>query len=304
MRMSTRWKRKWILALLVLLIAAASMTTATFAWYIYQTSAHTTSIHMAVGTGATLQISTDKDDTASFRSKTEMKSFNGRLNPVSTNRITGGFQRAQAYHFTEGTAERPFMLAKFFEPSVENVDYYKTTLYLRANGEKRGIYVSAIDGDDADASKPIKTAIRVGLVVHEPGFYGEVTDADRDRVKEFIFELSSENNTTGRYNTYYGEPGHVLDCDKTDGSTVLFDSLLTEDNYCDYDETTGYVTLKPNTVELLRLGSDDPNDPKAFCAPVQIDVYVWLEGCDIDCTENLLGATLENLALHFAGENQ
>ena len=30
-------------------------------------------------------------------------------------------------------------------------------------------------------------------------------------------------------------------------------------------------------------------------------VYIWLEGCDKDCTQNLCSTTLRNLALSFAG---
>ena len=34
---------------------------------------------------------------------------------------------------------------------------------------------------------------------------------------------------------------------------------------------------------------------------VEVEVYIWLEGCDEDCTGNLSGTTLQNLALSFAG---
>ena len=33
----------------------------------------------------------------------------------------------------------------------------------------------------------------------------------------------------------------------------------------------------------------------------QIDLYIWLEGCDEDCTGNLSSQTLKNLAVSFAG---
>ena len=36
--------------------------------------------------------------------------------------------------------------------------------------------------------------------------------------------------------------------------------------------------------------------------PVRVDVYVWLEGCDPDCTNNLAATSLQSLALRFAGK--
>ena len=39
----------------------------------------------------------------------------------------------------------------------------------------------------------------------------------------------------------------------------------------------------------------------AFGTPMKVDVYLWLEGCDRDCTLNLGGQTMELLALKFAG---
>lgn len=302
MKVSKQLKSRLFMTLLALLAATASLVTATFAWYIYQTGAHTTNIKMAVGSGAKLQISNSKD--GDFRSATEMKAFTGTLNPVSTNRITGGFQRAERFKFEEGTGDRKFPLLKMFEAGREDADYYKTTLYIRANGKERGVYLADISYEDREEDKPISTALRIGLVVYEPGFYGEATDADRDRVKEFIFELNPDPNTGyEQYNTFYGVEGHVLDCDKTDGSTVQFDNLLTEDNYCIYDSESGLVSLKADSRELFKVKSPTDSDLREYCDPIQVDVYVWLEGCDKDCTMSLLGATLENLALSFACEN-
>ena len=34
---------------------------------------------------------------------------------------------------------------------------------------------------------------------------------------------------------------------------------------------------------------------------MKLDIYLWLEGCDEDCTLNLAGQTMRNLALSFAG---
>ncbi|MEE0301371.1 MAG: hypothetical protein UD162_06605 [Blautia sp.] len=41
----------------------------------------------------------------------------------------------------------------------------------------------------------------------------------------------------------------------------------------------------------------------AVGTPVEIEIYIWLEGCDEDCTANLCSQTLRNLAVSFAGVN-
>ena len=38
-----------------------------------------------------------------------------------------------------------------------------------------------------------------------------------------------------------------------------------------------------------------------FGESVEIELYIWLEGCDEDCTSNLCRQTLRNLAVSFAG---
>lgn len=300
MKMSNRLKQRLVMALIAILIALGVTVSATFAWYVYQTNAHTTNIHMAVGAGATLQISNEKDGV--YSSSTVMDSFPGFLNPVSTSRITGGFQKV--YGFTNGRENRPYVLANLFGVSEENIDYYKTSLFVRATGPDRGVYLSDIGFEDKDEENPISSAIRVGLVVHEPGFYGEVTVEDKNRVKEFVFEITEKHNPQAQYNTYNGEEGHVLDCEYTDGTTVLFEDLLNEKNYSIYNKDTGIMTLKENSVELFRVQGNVDDEDSEPGNPVQVDVYIWLEGCDADCTNNLCNTTLKNIALGFACESQ
>ena len=88
----------------------------------------------------------------------------------------------------------------------------------------------------------------------------------------------------------------MLDSTRTDGSTVPF-SVLTEANDCDYDVDTGSVSLRSDSARICTVsgGAD------GYGTPVEIDVYVWLEGCDEDCTRNLNGKTLTNIGFHFAG---
>ncbi|MBR1852615.1 MAG: hypothetical protein IJ794_05645 [Lachnospiraceae bacterium] len=283
--MSKRLKHSFILAAIVLLISFSSMVMVTFAWYIYQTGARTSDIHMAVGTGSSLQISNAYD--GEYGTATVMDEFQGLLNPVSTNRITGGFQKV--YGFSDGSENQPRLVASLFGAS-EKSDYYETTLYLRVSGERQRVYLADIGFEDDDPLNPISTAIRIGFVAHEPGQNQAVSG-------EYIFAINTADNPEAEYNTATGEEGYVLDCTKTDGTTVPMTNLYTSENFCDYNKENGSVTLTDKSLALFSLDGGNSGD---FGTPVQVDIYIWLEGCDKDCTNNLCDTTLKKIALAFA----
>lgn len=286
---SKHLKRRFASALFTLLMALLAVVAATFAWYIYHTSARTIRMHMAAGSGMSLEISNDFEDGYGYA--VELKAA-GKLNPVSTDKISGGFQKVT--EFTAESKNSSRLLASFFEPG-DNTDYYKTSLYLRTSSDKMTVYLSDIGYSDNDELNPISTAIRVGLVPHLPG-------KDTKAVGEYIFEINDKNNTddSAGYNTLKGEDGHVLDSSKRDGSTVPFDPYY-KDNFCNYDTDTGIVSLKPNSIPICTVEGDKNGRPGT---PVELTIYIWLEGCDRDCTRNLCDQTLSNLALSFAGYSE
>ena len=108
---------------------------------------------------------------------------------------------------------------------------------------------------------------------------------------------SDKKNPEAQYNTATGKEGYVLDCMKNDGTTVSF-TPYTSDAYCIYDNTTGQVELKENSLKLCTVSGTSDKEPGEL---VRIDLYIWLEGCDEDCTANLCSQTLKNLAVSFAG---
>ena len=278
-------RRRLTISILVVIITLCAVVSATYAWYIYNTSRHTTDVRMAAGAGANLQISNSYS--GEYGSAAVLESFNGQLEPVSTNKVTAGFQKATS--FIVGQGGPADLLAAGFDDS-EARDYYHTSMYLRTNGNDTDIYLADIGFEDSDEKVPISSAIRVGLVVHELGQNMSVSS-------EYIFAISDKKNPEARYNTATGKEGYVLDGVKKDGTTVPF-SPYTSDAYCIYDKNTGVVTLKKTSEKLCTITGDGHGKPGT---PVQIEVYIWLEGCDEDCTVNLCGETLKKLAVSFAG---
>ena len=280
--------RRLTAALVALLIALVAAAASVYAWYVYNTGRRTTNVRMAAGAGVSLQISSSYS--GQYGSAAVLDSFEGRLYPVSTNRISGGFQKA--VEFVKGTGNQPALVAGFFESDTGS-EYYKTSLFLRTTGTGSDVYLSDIGFEDSDEKNPISSAIRVGLVVHSPG-------RNQASAGEYIFEISHKKNPQAEYNTMTGQEGYVLDSSRTDGSTVPF-TPYTSDSYCNYDSNTGKVSLKRNSLKLCTLtgGTDG-----GAGTPTQVDVYIWLEGCDEDCTENLCDQTLRNLAISFAGVSE
>ena len=278
-------RRRLTISILVVIITLCAVVSATYAWYIYNTSRHTTDVRMAAGAGANLQISNSYS--GEYGSAAVLESFKGQLKPVSTNKVTAGFQKATS--FIVGQGGPADLLAAGFDDS-EVRDYYHTSMYLRTNGNDTDIYLADIGFEDSDEKVPISSAIRVGLVVHEPGQNMPVSS-------EYIFAISDKKNPEANYNTVTGKEGYVLDGVKKDGTTVPF-SPYTSDAYCIYDKNTGVVTLKKTSEKLCTITGDGHGKPGT---PVQIEVYIWLEGCDEDCTVNLCGETLKKLAVSFAG---
>ena len=278
-------KRRLTTAMIALLIAFMAMLAATYAWYVYNTGRHTTNVRMAAGAGANLQISNAYNGT--YGSAAVLQDFSGQLQPVSTNKISNGFQKV--VEFADGGDGQPELVASIFG-DVEKNEYYQTSLFLRTNGSDTDIYLSDIGFEDSNENSPISSAIRVGLVVHKAG-------QKQDAQGEYIFAISDKKNPQAEYNTATGKEGYVLDSTKKDGSTVAF-TPYTSDSYCIYNQNTGEVTLKKNSLKLCTISG--AGDGKAG-TPVEIEIYIWLEGCDEDCTANLCSQTLKNLAVSFAG---
>lgn len=278
-------ERSFIIAIVAFVLMLITFSATTFAWYVYQMNSHTTSIHMAVGTGISLQISNAYDQ--NFGTTAVLEEFQGQLTPVSTDRIQNGFQKVVG--FTEVDDSHPVPLANLFG-SVNQTEFYNTVLYVRSKGERSNVYLSDIGFEDDDAQFPISTGIRIGFLVHEPG-------RNKPVAQEYIFSLNQEHHAGAGYNTWQGEDGYVLDSTKTDGSVVRFDRLYSEDNFCIYDNNTGMVTLKDNSVPLFETQGDGNGN---YGEATQVDVYIWLEGCDQDCTNAITSKTLNNVALDFA----
>ena len=291
---STALRKKLLAAAIFMLLGLLTATVTTFAWYIYHTSGNTIEVQLTAGSSASLQISNQVD--GEYGTSTSLRVGNDdkpvALSPVSTDwidtsAVDGGFQAVET--FIDGDADRAYSLASVFG-KADTADFYHTQLFLRTSySGSLPIYVSQI-GESGTGEKLAK-ALRVGLVVEGGG--------------QFFFELDSTPGTTGKYNTekgYHSDGsyhGEVLKHDPKDGENgeVVTITTYDQDNMCVYDRDTGKVSLKSGSVKICDISGNEGN----FGDPKKIDVYVWLEGCDPDCYEDIRGEKFENLSISFAG---
>lgn len=89
-QLSRRFKR----LLVTLIVTALAAVMVTYAWYIYNANRHITDVKMAAGTGATFLISDEYN--GEYKSNAGL-SFQGFLNPVSTDSIENGFQKVTGF---------------------------------------------------------------------------------------------------------------------------------------------------------------------------------------------------------------
>ena len=280
-------KRSAIITLIVLLSALITISGTSFAWYIYSTSIHTTSVHLAAGSSSSLSICDTYD--GDYSSTVKLAKFEDELVPVSTDKITAGFQKVTDF---EGNEKENMKAISFAQ--ADKTDYYVTSLYLKTGNDSTDVYLSGItfkdrEVSDEDVNNHISTAIRVGFVFYTPGENGTPES-------EYIFEISEEKNPEANYNTKEGYQGCVLDSSRTDGTTIEFTPYSPE-NYASYDEDTAKVTLTADSLKLCTLHGNNGSEDDA----VRVDVYVWLEGCDEDCFNNITGKYLDSLAVSFCG---
>ena len=284
-------KLRFLSAILALLIALVAVATATFAWYIYHTGNKTSEINMAAGTSDSIMICDEID--GKYSTSTVIKfDKDGPLIPVSTTKIDNGDGFRAAINYVQGDESKgqPGLVANLFG-KTESLAFLKETLYLKntgdtgESGKSFNIYIEDIDLSNAIENKinPISTAIRIGFV----------TDKG-----EFIFEANDQDHIA---NPYYNTDNIPVD---GAGNKIIPFAINPDTNKPDKAPTTynhshfysskeGSVNSGAQSIGTLSGGE-----------PLEVDIYVWLEGCDEDCTPALGGEEIRNFAIKFIGEEQ
>ncbi len=257
-------KRKWRdvkNALVMVVVMAAMMSTATYAWFTLTSNATVTGMQMTAGGSSGLQVSLNRSDWADTVDLTDL--------------VAEGEDPNQTIHQVTVMDNDPFV-AEFYKPvyeesKVTNVEKIanadvptyvaKYTYYIRSIdasalvGIKTASGVSATDGSyiratDANDENSAARAVRVGIVVD-----GEM----------HIFEPNNEageNAGTEAVSEYAGT--YTSDVIATDGTGVITTENGNNDNH--------------TSTDLFTAVSGEGKE---------VTMYVWLEGTDDDCVNEI-----------------
>ncbi len=270
--------RKLIPALAMLLISAVMMSTASFAWFSMNTEVSATGMQVVATTSKNLVISANGNDWSNSASLSDSNSY--ALIPASVNCTTSTALAAGKFYTTYSNAGVDYgtgalgaaTKVKVATNDADNeIAYYeKSTVYIKVDGTATDsfskLYVSDIDVTRASTTSDISKALRVAVTV-------------------------TQDSTSY---TYIYAP--VTDAEYLDGKSV---SGMTKEQESD---SFGTPTLTAQTITSV----NDANATLGAVAQtnsVQVDVYVWYEGNDKNCT-SANSVTTEGLTIDikFAAE--
>lgn len=287
-RMDTKALKKQMgAAIAMVLVAAVALGSATFAWFVNNTKVTAESVDVTAKSANTLLIS--HDGTAWGTTATFAPAESKKFVPVSsTSQLS--FFKDKAWT-TEATGEYN---ASAFEAATEGTDYYKDSFKLKAS-QDCGLYLDTdtkfITTGDADVLKAMRLALKVGDSV----FFYQV-DANA---------IAGDGNS---YNT-------TLKSLNADGVTTAISAdnaaaAIGADNMLDSKVPSLSASLATTPADSTTLV--DKDDAKKLCDLTanqvkNIDVYVWMEGCDFDCNSTVVKKITEQavkVSLGFcAGKN-
>ena len=281
-------KKQMGAAIAMVLVAAVALGSATFAWFVNNTKVTAESVDVTAKSANTLLISHDGTawgTTTTFAS-TESKNFV----PVSSTSQLSFFK--DTTWTTEASGEYN---ASAFGAATENTDYYKDSFKVKAS-QDCGLYLDTDTKFTTTGDKDVLKAMRLALKIGNSVFFYQV-DADA---------IAGDGNS---YNT-------TLKSMNADGVTTAISAENTAAaigaanmaNSKVPSLSASLVTAPADNTTLV-----DKDDNKKLCdlsanQATDIDVYVWMEGCDYDCNSTVVKKITEQavkVSLGFcAGKNQ
>ena len=196
--------------------------------------------------------------------------------------------------------------------ATEGARYFKQDLYFWNPEEKEvPVKLDVTPGDSA-----IWQSIRVGLVNH--GTYtintttdpeGKVTEtvsgitADPNGVKAMIYEFypfSHHRTGSTDYIKTYGiiKEGSILMRDVKDIGGNVTEAGEIDKLEKDGAATSEYIELVDSYYEYSGHAKNNPEFKIPANSYYKVTVYIWLEGQDVDCVDEVAGSTFETI-LHF-----
>lgn len=269
-------KKQLAAAIAMVLVAAISLGTSTYAWFVNNTKVTADKVSVTAKAANTLLISHDNDDAWGTTAKFESDKVISFV-PVSTVDADKFYKDKEWATETADDSQKGAFTAVKFENATAGTDYYTDTFKIKAS-QDCGLYLddeTKFTLDENVTSNVLKT-MRLALVVDGKTYFYQI-DAD---------PISDSNNT---YNT-------TLVSLNADGvkkaingeSTAAEISASNLSNGSVIALSAGTVTAPTSTSELA-----SKDDAKKLCdltanTEKEVKVYIWMEGCDYDCNSTVV----------------
>lgn len=299
MKNSKAIKRQLLAAVAMVIVAAVALGSSTYAWFINNAQVTATDVSVTASTAYSLLIKGSGDD-AGYATTTALNA-NQILTPVSTigtvNSATKEVEFWRSDKWNGAGEVYEFKATTSTDKVTTDNDaptyFYKDTVYLKA-GQASKIYLdntttgiaSTADGNitvkkfdavtDAKDLALLET-MRVGFMVTQ----GEGDSATR---KFYVYQLNATSSGTGKaYNTSINQADGLQTATNSANSVtaITFENLdagktkVLTDAAMAAGAQNAFATVSGTPDVLAEVAADEE---------IQVDIYIWMEGCDYDTT--------------------
>ena len=299
-----RLKRELAFALIVVLIATMSLTTATYAWYVANNNVKATTSSISAKTnGFILQIATLKEGAqhGGEQKSLEAMTVGATLSPASTDNLKDWFvcQSWDNQGYVTDYTVPSFETGADVKPGnykVAGKDYYAfiksdyivytitstgtADVYLEDDGTEPPIVITAKNGS---GSTTVTDSLRVAITTQN-------IDSDGNPVgEETLKVVFAKKNETGKGNDKIGIDG--WSSIKKEGGTAVL-ALSSYSHIYGEPHTSGEPYNDQNGKNWVATKNGDNYSVTAGTLPIAtnvgyngiiVHVYIWMEGTDADC---------------------
>ena len=306
------------ISLYVMFVLMSLFVMASYTWFSLSRTPRVTNMNVYITSAAGLELSADMNEW-----ELQLNVWNTELVPVDLRPVTWSEDTSQFWAAAYGTDGRQMDLSQWHpltderhanKMAIQNGYYMKSTYFARSGmitdvelapamlvneegTQGAGTYVLGVPSWDMEgllhvnSGKGAESCLRVGFLCTP----GTLADADgngefdtftpnADRGAMYIYEPNMDRHQSG--------PGDYIPTPSIDGGPTL----VPEDRMI-LQKASGWADMETPEISniQLSLGEFVTNQPLFRVIPgevVQIEMYIWLEGQDIDCANPMNGAQL------------
>lgn len=271
-------KKALLSSVAMLLVAVVALSGATYAWFTANTDATVSPIQLSTERQSSLVLSSNSlsDENPTFTSSLNVN-WNQTLTPVS-----GSVGANGALSFKKAVANQEALTGDESSTPVSSIEAGATTDYLQRtilvkSSVKSQVILKAIDGAGA-LEDALRVAVKIGnnTVVYAPGNDGGTYNEET--------QVSTPNTT-------YVVAGNAV----SGLSGVTYNTLYNATSDITVGESPNQKTIGISPCTIGVLGKTQIATNLTANTATEMQITIWLEGNDSDCTNTMAGVTIGGL---------